>query len=267
MLLMMVERWLDRRRARLWNFDRLAHQQHTEPLRIYDADVKQWFRSAFLLKVVLSSPFAGLNSELRAFPVLRWARFLEKHPRPHLVVGATRRLVKWRDNVLLRLIAAHPPSGQFAFRRDFDQQRACYLVLMAFEDEIDALKFSQLVRAEKKVDEDPGYASKHEFDFDSANLTAALKRGKRNTYCPATVGQGTTAQPARGLRPLETRRATTARDAVRLAARAFTGALGAPVRPEAVVEVTYLTWTEGGLLRAVSYQWQRDDKPARQVVR
>jgi ATP-dependent DNA ligase len=39
------------------------------------------------------------------------------------------------------------------------------------------------------------------------------------------------------------------------------------VRPEVVVEVTYLTWTEGGLLRAVSYQGQREDKPARQVVR
>jgi bifunctional non-homologous end joining protein LigD len=39
------------------------------------------------------------------------------------------------------------------------------------------------------------------------------------------------------------------------------------VRPDVVVEVTYLTWTEGGLLRAVSYQGQRTDKPARQVVR
>ena len=39
------------------------------------------------------------------------------------------------------------------------------------------------------------------------------------------------------------------------------------VRPEVVVEVTYLTWTEGSLLRAVSYQGQREDKPARQVVR
>jgi ATP-dependent DNA ligase len=38
------------------------------------------------------------------------------------------------------------------------------------------------------------------------------------------------------------------------------------VRPELVVEVTYLTWTEGKL-RAVSYQGQRQDKPARQVVR
>jgi ATP-dependent DNA ligase len=39
------------------------------------------------------------------------------------------------------------------------------------------------------------------------------------------------------------------------------------VQPEVVVEVTYLTWTEGGLLRAVSYQGQREDKTARQVVR
>ena len=37
------------------------------------------------------------------------------------------------------------------------------------------------------------------------------------------------------------------------------------VRPEVAVEVTYLTWTEGGLLRAVSYQGQHEDKPARQV--
>jgi len=39
------------------------------------------------------------------------------------------------------------------------------------------------------------------------------------------------------------------------------------VRPEVVVEVTYLIWTEGGLLRAVSYEGQREDKLARQVVR
>jgi ATP-dependent DNA ligase len=39
------------------------------------------------------------------------------------------------------------------------------------------------------------------------------------------------------------------------------------VRPEVVVEVTYLTWTEDNLLRQVSYQVQRGDKPATQVVR
>ena len=39
------------------------------------------------------------------------------------------------------------------------------------------------------------------------------------------------------------------------------------VKPELVVEVTYLTWTEDNLLRQVSYQGQREDKPARLVVR
>jgi bifunctional non-homologous end joining protein LigD len=39
------------------------------------------------------------------------------------------------------------------------------------------------------------------------------------------------------------------------------------VKPELVVEVTFLTWTEDNLLRQVSYQGQREDKPARQVVR
>ena len=37
--------------------------------------------------------------------------------------------------------------------------------------------------------------------------------------------------------------------------------------PEVVVEVTYLTWTEDNLLRQVSYHAQRENKPARQVVR
>lgn len=39
------------------------------------------------------------------------------------------------------------------------------------------------------------------------------------------------------------------------------------VKPELVVEVTYLTWTEDNLLRQVSYQGERQDKPARQVIR
>ena len=39
------------------------------------------------------------------------------------------------------------------------------------------------------------------------------------------------------------------------------------VRPEMVVEVTYLTWTEDNLLRQVSYQGRREDKPAGRVVR
>ena len=39
------------------------------------------------------------------------------------------------------------------------------------------------------------------------------------------------------------------------------------VRPQIVVEVTYLTWTEDNLLRQVSYQGQREDKSARKVLR
>ena len=39
------------------------------------------------------------------------------------------------------------------------------------------------------------------------------------------------------------------------------------VKPELVVEVSYLTWTEDNLLRQVSYQAQREDKPARAVIR
>ncbi len=38
------------------------------------------------------------------------------------------------------------------------------------------------------------------------------------------------------------------------------------VRPQVVVEVTYLTWTEDSLLRQVSYQGQREDKPAKDFV-
>jgi bifunctional non-homologous end joining protein LigD len=39
------------------------------------------------------------------------------------------------------------------------------------------------------------------------------------------------------------------------------------VRPEMVVEVTYLTWTEDGLLRQVVYLGDREDKPAAEVRR
>jgi ATP dependent DNA ligase C terminal region len=59
-------------------------------------------------------------------------------------------------------------------------------------------------------------------------------------------------------------RATAARQPFRLTPEALARAW---VRPEVVVEVTYLTWTEDNLLRQVSYQGQREDKPAAEVVR
>jgi bifunctional non-homologous end joining protein LigD len=39
------------------------------------------------------------------------------------------------------------------------------------------------------------------------------------------------------------------------------------VRPELVCEVTFLTWTDDGLLRQVTYQGPREDKPAAEVRR
>ena len=39
------------------------------------------------------------------------------------------------------------------------------------------------------------------------------------------------------------------------------------VRPEMVVEVSYLTWTEDGLLRQVVYLGEREGKPASEVQR
>jgi len=39
------------------------------------------------------------------------------------------------------------------------------------------------------------------------------------------------------------------------------------VKPSLVAAVEYLTWTDGGTLRAVTYQGLREDKPARAVVR
>jgi ATP-dependent DNA ligase len=39
------------------------------------------------------------------------------------------------------------------------------------------------------------------------------------------------------------------------------------VQPELVAEVSYLEWTDDGLLRQVVYQGLREDKPAREVRR
>ena len=39
------------------------------------------------------------------------------------------------------------------------------------------------------------------------------------------------------------------------------------LRPELVAEVTFLTWTDDGLLRQVVYQGLREDKQACEVIR
>ena len=77
----------------------------------------------------------------------RWAKFLERHPHPHLVVGGTQSVVRWRDNEFLQLIETQRPSGRFAFKRDFDQERARYLVLVAFENEAERNRALEVSRA------------------------------------------------------------------------------------------------------------------------
>jgi ATP-dependent DNA ligase len=39
------------------------------------------------------------------------------------------------------------------------------------------------------------------------------------------------------------------------------------VRPELVVQVNYLAWTDQGLMRQVIYKGVREDKPAREIRR
>src|SRR5260370_40644869 len=92
----------------------------------------------------------------------------------------------------------------------------------------------------------------------SFSSSYGLPGGQRNRNVPGDV----TMPPGRVLRPLETPR-------MPLAAPPRENRFGSPlellrvhwVLPEVGVEVTYLTWTEGGLLRAVSYQEHRMAKP------
>jgi ATP-dependent DNA ligase len=60
-------------------------------------------------------------------------------------------------------------------------------------------------------------------------------------------------------------RAATARHPVRITAGALSRVHW--VRPEMVVEVSYVEWTPDGLLRHVAYLGEREDKPAVEVRR
>jgi bifunctional non-homologous end joining protein LigD len=115
---------------------------------------------------------------------------------------------------------------------------------------------------------DPGGSRSH---FGALLLAYYTSDGRLHYAGRAGTGfnEAELARLARVLRPLETARMPLDKPPPR------ENRFGSPlelsrvhwVRPEVVVEVTYLTWTEGNLLRAVSYQGQRQDKPARQVVR
>jgi hypothetical protein len=99
--------------------------------------------------------------------VQEWTKFFREHPRPHLVVGSTRSVVRWRDDTLLQLVLDQRPSGQFSFRRDLDQDRSQYLVLVAYETETDAERLARSVGA-APLEAHSGFASTRRFDLSPA---------------------------------------------------------------------------------------------------
>jgi hypothetical protein len=114
--------------------------------------------------------------------VQTWDTFLEQHARPHLVVGWTRNVNRWRDESFFQLIAAQNPSGRYASKRGFDLDRGRYLVLAAFEDESDAKRLSDALGAEK-VDRLAGFASQRGFKY-SSKLAKTLIRTLRRPLDP-----------------------------------------------------------------------------------
>jgi hypothetical protein len=95
-----------------------------------------------------------------------------------------------------------------------------------------------------------------------ANAHERRPGGSLDDGCGARASMET-AQPARD--PKDAPRGTAAEDkSLRLAARIIRVHW---VRPELVVAVRYLAWTEQGLLRQVIYQGLREDKPAREIRR
>jgi len=118
-----------------------------------------------------------------------WTSFLERHPHPHLVVGWTRSVVRWRDDAFLQLIAAQQPVGRYLFKRDFDEGRSRYLVLVAFEKETDANKLADFLEAET-IAYYSGYASQRGFALRAdlmKKVRAALKRSNAGRRVPTKV--------------------------------------------------------------------------------
>jgi DNA ligase D-like protein (predicted ligase) len=89
------------------------------------------------------------------------------------------------------------------------------------------------------------------------------------------AGRAGTGMPERELERLWRRLGPLAADTMPLDAPPRGGRFGSPlvlsrvhwVRPEMVVEVSYVEWTDDGLLRHVVYLGEREDKLARDVVR
>jgi len=107
-----------------------------------------------------------------------WSDLLSRHPEPHLVVGWTCNVNRWRDEGFFDLIDARQPVGRYAVKRDFDEKRSQYLVLAAFEHESDARDLTDAADTET-TRRYPGYASQREFKYGGkfgAPLKAASKQ-------------------------------------------------------------------------------------------
>jgi hypothetical protein len=106
-----------------------------------------------------------------------WSDLLDRQPEPHLVVGWTRNVNRWRDEGFFDLVGAQRPVGRYSVKRDFDEKRGQYLLLATFEKGSDARKLAEAIGAET-VARYRGYASQRGFKYHSKfakNLKAALK--------------------------------------------------------------------------------------------
>src|SRR6516162_8703295 len=96
-----------------------------------------------------------------------------------------------------------------------------------------------------------------------AGLVSAGARWKRHQPCRARTPVAP--PPTPGHVHDATRRATAARKPIRRTARLETTSIG--VRPELVVEVKHLTWTDENLLRQAVHKGLREDKLTAEVRR
>ena len=107
-----------------------------------------------------------------------WAEFVGGKQQRHLVFGSTTSVMHWRQKGIRRLLDALHPAGRFAFKRDLDDARGRYVLLVAFEQEDDAKAFAHTLDAESTADY-AGFASQRCFTFDGGaimKIRAALKR-------------------------------------------------------------------------------------------
>jgi hypothetical protein len=91
-----------------------------------------------------------------------WQEFLERYPRPHVLVGWARGGRRWRSDSLLQWIAVQELSGMYSFKRDYESKGGRYVILIALEKEADAVRLGRLLNAERVFNAGV-FATRHEF--------------------------------------------------------------------------------------------------------